>query len=60
LVRYFWLTPAILAFQKAEIMKITIQRQSRQIVLETLLNKTQRKRRAGGVAQGVDSEFKSQ
>jgi hypothetical protein len=40
-----WPTPIILATQKAEIRRITVQSQTRQIVQRTLLRK-----RAGGVA----------
>jgi hypothetical protein len=53
-----WPTPAILATQEAEIRRITVQSQSRQIVHETLSQKTLHKNRAGGVAQGEGSEFK--
>jgi hypothetical protein len=34
-----WLTPVILAFQKAEIKRITVQGQPGQIVQETLFSK---------------------
>jgi hypothetical protein len=37
-----------------------VQSQPRQIVHETLSQKALHKNRAGGVAQGVDLEFKSQ
>jgi hypothetical protein len=48
----------ILATQEADIM---IQSQPGQIVLETLSwKKPFKKKRAGGVARGVDPEFKSQ
>jgi hypothetical protein len=34
-IRHWWLTPVILAIQKAEIRKIMVQSQPRQIVHET-------------------------
>jgi hypothetical protein len=49
----WWLIPVILAIQKAEIRRIMVQSQPRQIVLETLSQK-----KAGGVAQDVGPEFK--
>jgi hypothetical protein len=51
----WWLTPATLATQEAEIRRI-----SGQIVRETLSRKTLHKNRAGGVAQGEGPEFKPQ
>jgi hypothetical protein len=51
-----WLTPIILATQEAEIWRIMIQSQSRQIVLVTLSQKIKGWR----VAQSVDPEFKPQ
>jgi hypothetical protein len=54
-------TPVILASQKAEIRRITIQSQPKQIALKTLSHKknpTQKK--AGEMAQGVGPEFKHQ
>jgi hypothetical protein len=53
--------PIILAIQKAEIRRISVQSQSRQIVCETLSRKkTITKKRAGGVAQDEGPEFKPQ
>jgi hypothetical protein len=52
--------PVILATQEAKIRRITVLSQPRQIVHETLSQKKiHHKKRAGGVAQGVDTEFKS-
>jgi hypothetical protein len=49
-----WLTPVILATQEAEIRRIVIQSQSRQIVpQDPILKKPFTKKRAGRVAQGV-------
>jgi hypothetical protein len=42
--------PVILATQKAEIRKITVQSQPRQIVLETLSQKNPSQKRAVGVS----------
>jgi hypothetical protein len=52
----------ILATQEAEIKRIMVQSQPRQIVHETLSQKypSQKKGRAVGVAQGVGPEFKPQ
>jgi hypothetical protein len=59
-----WLMPVILAIQKAEIRRITVGSQPRQIVHETLSQKKKKKKnpkkRPVGVAQGVDPEFKPQ
>jgi hypothetical protein len=54
-----WFTPIILATQEAEIRRMVVQRQPRQIVLGTLPQKILHKNRAGGVAQGEGPEFKS-
>jgi hypothetical protein len=56
----WWLTPGILATQEAEIRRIAIRSQPRQIVCETLSWKTLHKNRAGGVAQGLGPRFKPQ
>jgi hypothetical protein len=56
----WWLTPAILAPQDAEIRRIEVQSQSRQIVCGTLSKKKKQnpsQKKAGGVAQGIGSEF---
>jgi hypothetical protein len=58
--RCWWLTSVILATQEAEIRKLVVQGQPRQIVLETLSQKTHHKKKAGGMAEGVDPEFKPQ
>jgi hypothetical protein len=50
--------PVILATQEAEIRGIAAQSQPRQIVHETLSQEIHHKKRAGGVVQGVDPEFK--
>jgi hypothetical protein len=57
--------PVILAMQEAEIRRIMVRSQTRQIVLKTLSqkkkkNKPSQKIGAGGVAQGVGPEFKPQ
>jgi hypothetical protein len=55
-----WLTPVILATQEEEIRRIEVQSQHRQIVPKTLSQKNPSQKRAGGVAQDVDPEFKPQ
>jgi hypothetical protein len=55
-----WLTPVILATQEADIRRITVWSQPRQIVHETLSQKAPSQKSTGGVAQGVDPEFKPQ
>jgi hypothetical protein len=52
--------PVILATQQTEIRRIEIGSQPRQTVLKILSRKNPSQKRAGGVAQGVGSEFKSQ
>jgi hypothetical protein len=48
------LTPVILAAQEAEIRRITVWGQPRQIVCETLSWKYSTQKRAGGVAEVVE------
>jgi hypothetical protein len=50
----------ILATQEAEIRKITVQSQPRETVHKTLSRKNPIQSSAGGVTQGVSSEFKPQ
>jgi hypothetical protein len=60
--RCWWLTPIILATQEAEIRRM-VRSQPRQIVHKPLSQKrikSHHKKMAGGVAQGVAPEFKSQ
>jgi hypothetical protein len=52
--------PVILATQGAEIRRIAVQSQLRQIIHETLFQKNPPQKRASGVAQGVGPEFKPQ
>jgi hypothetical protein len=59
-VRRYWLMPVILATQEAEIRRIEVRSQPRQIVCETLSWKTLYKNRTGRVAQGEGPEFKTQ
>jgi hypothetical protein len=54
------LMPIILATWEAEIRRVTVWSQPGQIVFETLSWKNPSQKRAGGVAQGVDPEFKPQ
>jgi hypothetical protein len=49
--RHWWLTNVILATQKSEIRRITVQSQLGQIVRKTLSFKNPSQKRAGGVAQ---------
>jgi hypothetical protein len=53
-------TPVILATQEAEIRRMAVQSQPRQIVHETLSPKTLHKNRPDGVAQVEGPEFKPQ
>jgi hypothetical protein len=55
---HWWLTPVILAPQEAEIRRIEMQSQPKQIVHETLSQKNPSRKRASGMSQGVDPEFK--
>jgi hypothetical protein len=52
--------PVILATQESENRRIVVQSQPKQIVHEALSQKNPSPKRAGGVAQGVDPEFKPQ
>jgi hypothetical protein len=52
--------PVILAPQEAEIRRIMVGSQPRQIIRETLSQKTPTQKRGGGVVQGVGPEFKPQ
>jgi hypothetical protein len=52
--------PVILATQEAEIRRITVQNQSRQIVHKTLSQKNPSQKRAGGEAQDEGPKFKPQ
>jgi hypothetical protein len=56
-VRRWWCTPIILATQEAEIRRIKVQSQPRQIVCNTLSLLT-KKKMADGVPHGVGPEFK--
>jgi hypothetical protein len=51
----WWLTPVMLATQEAEIRRIMVQSQPRQIVCETLSQKHPTQKRAGGVAQATSA-----
>jgi hypothetical protein len=61
---YHWLTLIILATQEVEIRRILVQSQPRQIAHKNLSQKTHHKKKkkkkkwAGGVAQGIGTEFK--
>jgi hypothetical protein len=56
-----WLIPVILVTQKAQIRRITVQSQPRQIFpTDPISKKKHSQKRAGGVAQGVGPEFKPQ
>jgi hypothetical protein len=50
-----WFIPVIVANQEAEIRRIAVQSQLQQIVLETLSQKYPTQKRAGRVAQVVES-----
>jgi hypothetical protein len=59
--RHQWLTPVILATQEAEIRRIAVQSQSRQIVLKDPISKKKHIiKKYGGVVQGIGPEFKPQ
>jgi hypothetical protein len=55
-----WLTPVILTTQEAGIRRNAVQSPPEQIVRETLSRKNPSQKKAGGVAQGVGTEFKFQ
>jgi hypothetical protein len=57
--RCWWLTPGILATQEAEIRRIKVWSQPRQIVHETISWKNPSQKSSGGEAQGIGPEFKS-
>jgi hypothetical protein len=50
----------ILSTQEAEIRRIAVDSQPRQIVLKTLSQKNPSQKMDGGVAQDIGPEFKSQ
>jgi hypothetical protein len=52
--------PVILDTQEAEIRRITVRSQPRQIVYKILSLKLPSQKRAGGVAQDIGPEFKPQ
>jgi hypothetical protein len=52
--------PVIIAIQEAEIRKIMVQSQPRQIVRKTISRKYPTQKRTGGVTPGVGPEFKLQ
>jgi hypothetical protein len=55
---HWWLTPVILASEKAEIRRIAVQSQPRQIVPKMLSQKNPITKRTSGMVQGVGPEFK--
>jgi hypothetical protein len=52
--------PVVLATQEVEIRRIVVQRELLQIIHEPLSQKNLSQKGAGGEAQGVGPEFKSQ
>jgi hypothetical protein len=60
LARCLQLTPTILATWEAEIKRIVVQSQPREIGRESLSQKNPLQKRASKVAQGVEPEFKPQ
>jgi hypothetical protein len=58
--RHLWRTPITPAIQEAQVRSISVRNQPRQVVPETLSQKTHHKKRVGGVAQGEGTEFKPQ
>jgi hypothetical protein len=57
---YWWLTPIILATQEAEIRRIVVQSQPKANSSGDPTSKNLITKRAGGVVQGGDPEFKPQ
>jgi hypothetical protein len=55
-----WLTPVIPVTQEAEIRRLEVQSQPRQIIQESLSRKNLLQERTGGVAQSAGPEFKPQ
>jgi hypothetical protein len=53
LARHWWLTPIILVTWEAEIRRIAVQSQPRQIVLETLSHKKPSQKKGGGARGGA-------
>jgi hypothetical protein len=57
IARHWWLTPVILAKQEAEIRRIMVRRQPRQIVHEPLSQKTVHKSRTQGKGPGFKLQY---
>jgi hypothetical protein len=60
MVRHWWLMPVIPATQEAEIRRIVVLSQLRQIVCEILSQKNPSQKWSGLVVQGLATEFKLQ